>query len=219
MSQDETPNELDAWLLRHGFTRQETTNGASQTPKSVFEVVHELCDCVQNLYSLEFQDLINAGLKVGVTRTLLATIKSENENVKQLCALAEPKNPQQIIVAQTPILESSVDGRKQYENPKVLMLLSLSNVRIIFGRSDPTLTLTTESSRLLGVAAKKRILAPIRYVNAVNYRMARSVKRLGSANVNSHCMLAVNRGNDFIRSCAITIKFLGFNATIARHQL
>jgi len=112
MSQDETPNELDAWLLRHGFTRQETTNVAAQTPKSVFEVVHELCDCVQNLFSLEFQVLINAGLKVGVARTLLATIKSENENVKQLCALAEPKNPQQIIVAQIPILESSVDGRK-----------------------------------------------------------------------------------------------------------
>ena len=181
MSQDETPNELDAWLLRHGFTRQETTNVAAQTPKSVFEVVHELCDCVQNLFSLEFQDLINAGLKVGVARTLHAALKSENENDKQLCALAEPRNLQQIVVAQTSILETSVDGRKQttkqYENPKVLKLLSLSNGRINFGRSDPTLTLTAESSRRLGVAAKKKNLAPIRYLHAVNFRMARSVKR------------------------------------------
>ena len=105
-------------------------------------MVHELCDSVLNLYSLEFQDLVTAGLKVGVARTLLATIKSsEHEN-------AGEEIQQQINVPPTPNVDSSVGpppqkAKMQHENPKVLKLLSLSQGRIIFGRTDPTLTLTS----------------------------------------------------------------------------
>ena len=58
--------ELDAWLLANGFKGQET----EKLSKSVFEVVHELFDQSQLFEFFGIRDLLHAGLKVGVARSL-----------------------------------------------------------------------------------------------------------------------------------------------------
>jgi len=61
--------ELDAWLLANCFKGQETQY-IEKPSKSVFEVVHELFDQSPLFEFFGIRDLLHAGLKVGVARSL-----------------------------------------------------------------------------------------------------------------------------------------------------
>jgi hypothetical protein len=67
---------LEEWLSIHGYSRPELPSSEAEGKdlqiKVVWNVVQELCSEVRDLYSINFEDLREAGLKIGEARTLRA---------------------------------------------------------------------------------------------------------------------------------------------------
>jgi len=121
--------ELTAWLNKHDYP-----NGSA-----VYAAVHSLCDTVENLSFLLFEDLVTAGLKVGVARTLLSKIHPNNKTSLPIAppplAIATP--PRTFHEADEDSPRDSFDDIR--ETPLVLppmaLMLTSSSGRTNFRRS------------------------------------------------------------------------------------
>jgi hypothetical protein len=89
--------ELTSWLRDHGY----------ESTSTVSICVHSLCDTLENLYALHFEDFVTSGLKVGVARSLWTKIDASRPRIQRSTVACE-STPQRSEIFE-PTLESRGD--------------------------------------------------------------------------------------------------------------
>lgn len=128
LGRDDTEDEIKMWLR---------LNGIEGLP--VYNAVCIMCDTVEELLSLQWEDIDKSTMKVGQKRLLMFKINASKASITTLDgttgdAAISNAPPNQEVIAQ-PVAPKKLSPQS-HVSEKVQKLITLSEGRIIFGRMD-----------------------------------------------------------------------------------